>query len=254
MRQPRALEGTATAASVRPFPWVLYWALCLLALAQPGFIANAQTLELSHSPRLLAGDAGAFARLLERARPAPVSPEERTRILMNLPEEGAVRELTPSAMHKLSSVYQVLRAGRRDTVYEVKVVDVAQAAVALHARAVLLISKPALELLGADELQALAAHELGHEYVWAEYERASKTGNDERRQELELLCDAIGIFSLHQLGMDPSRLMVAVEKVSRFNRERLGTALNENAYPTISRRRQFVRAVGAWAAAAAGRR
>jgi hypothetical protein len=41
-----------------------------------------------------------------------------------------------------------------------------------------------------------------------------------------LLCDAIGIVILHQLGMNTSRLMAGVEKISRFNRERLGTALN----------------------------
>jgi hypothetical protein len=145
---------------------------------------------------------------------------------------------------------QVLRAAGRDTVYEVKVIEVAQAAVGLHARTVLLISKRALELLGASELQALAAHELGHEYVWAEYDRASNDGNDQRRQDLELLCDAIGIVILHQLGMDPSRLMAAVETLSRFNRGRLGTALNENAYPTMSHRRQFARAVTEWAAGA----
>jgi hypothetical protein len=143
--------------------------------------------------------------------------------LTSLPEEGEVTGLDPAAMPKLASVQQVLRTAARDTVYEVKVIDLAQAAVALHARAVLLISKPALDLLGADELQALAAHELGHEYVWVEYDRASKVGDYQRRKELELLCDAIGIVILHQLGMNTSRLMASVEKISRFNRERFGT-------------------------------
>ncbi len=153
-------------------------------------------------------------------------------------------------MHKLASVQQVLRTAARDTVYQVKVIDVAQAAVGLHARAVLLISKPALDLLGADELQAAAAHEVGHEYVWVEYDRASRVGDYQRRKELELLCHAIGIVILHQLGMNTSRLMAGVEKISRFNRERFGAALNENAYPTASRRTQFARAVREWVAAA----
>jgi len=251
MRQAHALQPAAKAASVRPFPGLTYWVLCLLALAQPAFSANAPTLAPVNSRDLLSGDAAAFARLLENARPAPVSPEEKARILKSLPEEGEVTDLDPATMHKLASVQQVLRtAAGGDTVYEMKVIDVAQAAVALHARAVLLISKPALDLLGADELQAVAAHEIGHEYVWVEYDRASKAGDYKRRKELELLCDAIGIVILHQLGMNTSRLMAGVEKISRFNRERFGTALNENAYPTVSQRRQFARAVGEWAAGA----
>jgi hypothetical protein len=249
LRQAHALQPAATAASVRPFPWLTYSVLCL-ALAQPAFSVNAQTLAPVNSRDLLTGDAAAFARLLESARPAPVSPEEKARILKSLPEEGDVTDLDPAAMHKLGSVQQVLRTAPRDTVYEVKVIDVAQAAVALHARAVLLISKPALDLLDADELQAVAAHEIGHEYVWVEYDRASKAGDYKRRKELELLCDAIGIVILHQLGMNTSRLMAGVEKISRFNGERFGTALNENAYPTVSQRRQFARAVGEWAAGA----
>ena len=251
MRQAHALQPAATtAASVRPFPWRPYWALFLLALAQPAFSAHAQTLAPSNSRDLLTGDAAAFARLLESARPAPLSAEEKARILTTLPEEGEVKDLNPAEMQKLASVKQMLRTAGRDTVYEVKVIDVAQAAVALHARAVLLISKPALDLLGAGELQAVAAHEMGHEYVWVEDDRASKMGDYQRRRELELVCDAIGIVILHQLGMNTARLMDGVEKISRFNLERFGTALNENAYPTVSRRRQFGRAVGEWAAGA----
>ena len=83
-----------------------------------------------------------------------------------------------------------------------------------------------------------------------EYDRALKMGDYQRRKELELLCDAIGIVILHQLGMNTSRLMAGVENISRFNIERFGMALNENAYPTVSWRRQFARAVGEWAAGA----
>ena len=250
MRQAHALQPAATAASVRPFPWLTYWVLCPLALAQPAISANAQTLVPVNPRDLLTGDATAFARLLESARPAPVSAEERAQILTTLPEEGEVTGLDPGAMQKLASVKQVLRTAGRDTVYEVKVIDVAPAAVVLYARAVLLISKPALDLLGPDELQAVAAHEIGHEYVWVEYDRASKVGDYQRRKELELVCDAIGIVILHQLGMNTSRLMAGAEKITRFNRERLGMALNENAYPTASRRTQFARAVREWVAAA----
>lgn len=250
MRQAHALQPATRGASVRAFPWLPYWILCLLALAQPAFSADAQTLAPSNSRDLLTGDAAAFARLLESARPVPVSAEQKAHILTTLPETDDVTHLDPAAMQKLASVKQVLRSAGRDTVYEVKVIDVAQAAAALYARAVLLISKPALDLLDADELQALAAHEIGHEYVWVEYDRASKAGDYQRRKELELVCDAIGIVILHQLGIDTSRLMASVEKINRINRERFGMVLNDNAYPTASRRTQFARAVHEWVAAA----
>ena len=56
--------------------------------------------------------------------------------------------------------------------YEIKVIDLPQAGMALHDRAVLLITAPTIALLSAAELQAMAAHEIGHEYVWTEWNRA----------------------------------------------------------------------------------
>ena len=53
------------------------------------------------------------------------------------------------------------------------------------------------------------------------------------------MCDAIAIVTLHGLGMDVSRLMTGVQKISRFNRERFGTANNEKDYPTVAERRAF---------------
>ena len=82
-------------------------------------------------------------------------------------------------------------------------------------------------------MQALAAHEIGHEYVWEEYHRAWKANDDKRRQELELICDAIGVVILRNLGANPSTLIGAVEKISKFNLERFGSAANEGAYPTM---------------------
>jgi hypothetical protein len=137
----------------------------------------------------------------------------------------------------------VLRA--TDSVYVIKVIAVPQAAIGLHGRAVLLISETALTLLGADELQAMVAHEIGHDYVWLEYERAFGLADRNRLKELELVCDGIAIVTLHGLGMDPSRLMAGVEKISRFNRERFGTANNEGSYPTLAHRRAFARALTA---------
>jgi hypothetical protein len=60
------------------------------------------------------------------------------------------------------------------------VIDVPQAAIGLHARAVILITESALTLLDADELQALVLHEVGHEYVWTEWERSFRLADRSR--------------------------------------------------------------------------
>jgi hypothetical protein len=195
---------------------------------------------------LVAMDPGAFLEWLEAGRPAPVSPEDKARILSSLPSRGEVTDLNVVALTKLAGLSRVLPATEGSSVYAIKVIDVPQAAIGLHARAVLLISEAALALLSREELQALAAHEMGHEYVWGDYERAVAFSDRNRVKELELLCDAIAIATLHRLGMDSSRLISGIEKISWFNRERFGTADNERNYPTVVERRAFAATIRAW--------
>ncbi len=208
-----------------------------------------QTLQLSNSHNLLGMDPGAFALSLQTARPMPVSAQDKARVLSLLPEEGEVTTLNAAARQKLAALDDMLRRTGRERVYDIKVITVPQAAVGLHARAVLLISEAALTLVDADELQALLAHEIGHEYVWAARERAFQLADRNGLKDLELVCDAIAIVTLYELGMDVSRLMTGIEKISRFNRERLGTARNERDYPTVGERRAFAVAVATWTSA-----
>jgi hypothetical protein len=81
------------------------------------------------------------------------------------------------------------------------------------------------------------AHEIGHEYVWADYERVSRLADDTRLQDLELVCDLLSILTLRRIGADGARLVTGMEKLIRFNRERFGAAANEGRYPTLERRR-----------------
>ena len=97
----------------------------------------------------------------------------------------------------------------------------------------------------AEELQALVAHEVGHEYVDDDYKRAFAAGDRRRLKDLELLCDAIGIVTLLKLQMDPSRLITGADIIARDNRSKFGTAGDQSAYPTMAERRQFARAVAA---------
>jgi hypothetical protein len=172
-------------------------------------------------------------------RPAPVSPAERAHVLATLPAEGEVADLDIVQRTKVAAVRRVLELHRREAVYVVKVVDVPQAAVALHARSVVLVSEAALDLLDAGELQALVAHEVSHEYFWSEYSRARRYDDRVRLRTLELLCDGVAIVTLRRAGGDAPQLIAALDKVVRYNRDRFGAALNEDHYPAIEERRRF---------------
>ena len=208
-----------------------------------------EAVALTTSQNLLAKDPTAIVRFLETARPAPVSAADKARVLNTQPLEGEVTNLSAATRRKLAALSKVLRGIGRQSVYDIKVINVPQAALGLHARAVILISEAALTLLDADELQALLAHEVGHEYVWTERERAFRLADRNSLKDLELVCDAIAIVTLHELGMDASRLMTAIQKIGRFNRQRFGSAINEKDYPTVAQRQAFAGAVTAWIAA-----
>lgn len=241
---------TATQGSVRPFPksWLKAVALLWVVLTATRALAS-QSLPLSTPNDLLASDPRRFAQVLDDARPAPISEELKARILRSLPAKGEVTDLNGAARQRLAALGPLLRATGRDGVYVVKVIDVPQAAVAIHARVVVLISKSALEMLDAEELQGLVAHEVGHEYVWTDYERASRTGNHARLRDLELVCDGIAVVTMHRLGIDPARLLAGLEKLRRFNQRQFGRAIkNVDDYPTEKRRREFARAAEKWVA------
>ena len=178
---------------------------------------------------------------LEAIRPLPIGVHEKRRVLLALPSEGELRPTDEEAA-KLTSLQKVLIYHHRYQVFDLKVVDVPHAAVALYARAVLLFSRPALRLLSAAELQAMVAHEAGHEYFWSEYEAVRRRGDARARQELELRCDGIAVLTLLELGLDPAAVSSATEKLTRFN-EQFGANPNDQLYPTMDERAQFVRAL-----------
>jgi hypothetical protein len=176
-------------------------------------------------------------------RPAPISPDERAHVLATLPAEGEVAgaDLNAGQRRKLAAVHRVLEVHGREAVYVLKVIDVRGAFVGLHARAVVLISRSALDLLDAAELQALVAHEVGHEYFWSEYFQARRDNDGPALRRLELLSDGIAIVTLWRAGIDPAHLITALDKTVRYNRDRFGAALNEDHYPPIAERRTFGR-------------
>jgi Zn-dependent protease with chaperone function len=193
------------------------------------------------SERCGLGPAGPRDReYLTQCRPEAVTVTEKQGVVATLPSHGAVTELRSAERTKTEALTAVLRFHDRDTVYEVRIIDVPQAWTGLHGRAVLLISRPVLNLLSAAELQAFVAHEIGHEYLWAASETAREADDNRRLRKIESACDAIAALTLKELGIPPSRLARAIEKVVAYNRARFGVAGNDRNYPSTKERRRLV--------------
>ena len=168
-----------------------------------------------------------ISEFLRLNHPAPVSPELRAQVLASLPAEG---ELVPTEAErtKLSALDPILEFYRRRGTIEVRVVDVPYALVAIHGRAVLLITREALS----------------RELFWDDYDAALKGEAYDRLQELELRCDGIAVMTLRVLGLDPAHLARAAVKLIRYN-ERLGGALNLARQVSLGTRLAFIEKVHA---------
>ena len=172
---------------------------------------TAQPLQIT-SRDLLAATAAELTELLELSRPDPVSPAEKAGVLHTLPEKGEVTRLDATSRLKLIAVIPVLQAAKRESTYVVKIIDLPQAVVGLHARTVVFISRMALTLLSSDELRALVAHEIGHD-VWADYEGSKELADDTHLQDLELICDILAVVTLRTVAQDGSALITGIEKL-----------------------------------------
>ena len=230
--------------------WLRRSCLTLFGVLATGAWAHGQSLPVSDSSDILATDPAAFIQLLNDARPSPVTPETRQIVLKSLPLKLKARALNARDRAKLAAVDPVLRAVQRDAVYEIRVIGVPSATIAIDGRAVLLISERALGVLDADQLRAAVAHEAAHEYVWEEWQRADKRDDWKRLRELELVCDGIAVVILQQLGLETSSLIQGFEKLTYRNLLWLGSPPNPSRYPTLAERREFAREVAAWIAGA----
>jgi hypothetical protein len=227
---------------------------CCLIVTLSSLLVNASTGAVAHP--VCQGDASAVGRawefmetgmsrdipeLLDRHQPPPILPELRTRVMAALPREGELTP-TPGERVKLAAVDPVLKIYRRLGSVSLKVVDVPYALVALHGRAVVLVTREALSLITVGEFQAIIAHELAHELFWDDYGAALERDQYERLQELELRCDGVAVMILRALGADPAHLTRAAVKLTRHN-ERRGGAFNTARQVPLDVRLTFIRNV-----------
>lgn len=184
-----------------------------------------------------------FAEFRRRNGSEPLSREVRAAILATLPAQGALVP-TRAERTKLAALGQVFDLYNRLDAVDVKVVDVETALVAVHERAVLLITRQALSMVSLRELQAIGAHELAHEYFWKDFDTALNANAYERLQELELMCDGLAVMALQSLGIDRSHLINAATKLARYN-ERIAARIMTSRQIPLERRVAFIKQVNA---------
>jgi hypothetical protein len=177
---------------------------------------------------------------LDRMRPAPIDLSRRAGVIAAMPP-GAIPPDAQS-LAKMSLGDEVLAYHRRRGLIAFTIVKVAPAFIGLHGRSLILVSANILPLLTKEEFAALVAHEVGHEYVWAEYRDAEERHDHARIRELELRCDGIAVLTLRRLGIDVQRLVRALQVVTWYNRE-LGVDGNAIDYVSPGERRAFIDAM-----------
>jgi hypothetical protein len=228
---------------------IVFPALAILLFGLP---VRAQDPVESALASFLSTDLRTFERNLSKARrPAvevPVKESAATSFYEALPENGEITVLKDSTKRKIAALERVLQVHDRASVYDIKVITVQQAWVGLYRRAILLISKVALDVLDAEELQAMVAHEMAHEYVWERWEAAREIKDHGILKELELYCDGIAMITLQLIGVRPARFLDGLRNIVRFNVERFGEGANDDSHPSLVEREKFSKVVAAWLA------
>ena len=177
---------------------------------------------------------------LKSIRPAGVSADHRVRLVASIRKEDIV---SPSAQRqaKLDALRPILACHDRAGI-EVKILQLGLAWAGMLEGAAVVVSEEAVDVLTAEELQAVVAHELGHEYFAAEYEAARQSKQYDGVKEVELRCDAVAVITMRRLRLDPRSLLSGVSKLTKFNEAR-GVKNNPNLVSSLDERVRFCQAM-----------
>ncbi len=178
---------------------------------------------------------------LKSIRPAVVSADSKARALAMVRKEDVI-EPSAKSQAKLDALHPVLEYLERDTGIEVQILRLRLAWAGFLGGAAVLVSEEAIDLLTAEELQAVVAHELAHEYFSGEYEAARANNQYDMVKEIELRCDAVSIITMKGLRLDSGALLSGVAKLTKFN-ERRGFSNNPDLVPSVQERTNFSRAI-----------
>jgi predicted Zn-dependent protease len=188
----------------------------ILALGLSTALA-AQTIKTTETDRALArlGDLapGAVRRRLNEMRPLAYQPGS---ILINeivKSQKGPV--ISGERVERLKAALQrVLTYHKRDGKLPIFVVRSEQPKAFVACRAVLIITTKLMLITSEAELRGIVAHELAHEYLWEERERAFNEKDESLLREIELFCDAVAAITLKEIGDNPVLFSQALERMT----------------------------------------
>lgn len=112
-------------------------------------------------------------------------------------------------------------------------------------RAVIIITTRLLMRASVAELRGIIAHELAHEYLWADRFQAFKAKHWSMLRECELFCDAVAVFTMQELGDDPASYVRMLERLTLApivagivagNTTRYGT----DTHPSLDARKKLI--------------
>ncbi|MGH9766327.1 MAG: hypothetical protein ACREAB_02735 [Blastocatellia bacterium] len=181
-----------------------------------------------------------FDDYLKRVRLPKVSEAHKAEVLARI-VKGEEVGVSDGMKGKLAAIEPILRYHERDSVIEIRVIGARELYIGLQGRAVLLISEKALNLLPVEELQAVVAHELGHEYFWGELMEARQRKKRGVMHEIELRCDGIAVITLLRLGLDPAKLGSALSRIRLLNARIVST--DPFYHPQPDERSRFIHAM-----------
>src|SRR5262249_1856803 len=177
---------------------------------------------------------------LRGIRPRRLSADLKAKVIAMVRKQDVISPSAREGRVKLAALEPVLKYHERGSVIDLVVMQADQAGLLFLAGAAVVISEKALGILNVGELQATVAHELGHEYFWNEYEMARENRQYDKTKELELRCDGLAVITMSGLGLDPSHLISALNKLARSHK---GDLVNGDLYPSLEERIAFIRAM-----------
>jgi hypothetical protein len=183
---------------------------------------------------------GDFKDYLRMIRPARVSAILRERLVASI-EKNAIVSPSVQRQAKLDALRVILAYHDRIGL-EVKILSLRMAWAGFLEGAAVVISETAIDILSTEELQAVVAHELGHEYFAAEYDRARKNNQYDKVKEVELRCDGVALITMKSLGLNPNSFLSGVSRLTKFNEEH-GARSNPDLMTSLDERMRFCQAM-----------
>lgn len=100
-------------------------------------------------------------------------------------------------------------------------------------------SSSLVDILTADEISALTAHEIGHLYLAHDLLKARKENDLKLARIVELKSDAVSLVSLKAVGINPASLISAIEKLEKARKDS-SYPISNDANATLPDRRELL--------------